>query len=179
MRQVFIGITGLQATGKSHVAERISEHFKITHVRTDAIREFLIQNVKEYAMADYSNHNPLIAKVNSIVARMRDALVEELLSQGHSVILDSCGSTKEKRAQRFGHAPKGVTTVLIHVIAPEKDIRERLAQRDKEKNTSWLTTYNIHWEKLFEAPTHDEADYVFTITSNDITILVEKLKQVL
>ena len=51
-------ITGPPLSGKTYFARKIAKKFKLNHVRTDSIRDFLISELTYYHDADYSHPNP-------------------------------------------------------------------------------------------------------------------------
>ncbi len=181
MSQVFIGITGLQATGKTTLAKKIVKEFNINHVRTDAIRDFLIKELTYYHDADYSHHNPKIDSANVIVANCRDMTVKELLKQKQSVMLDACGSTRAKRKERIKNVKRAnpdIKTILIHVKEKHEKIISRLSERDAETGHKWVEYFKKFWVENYEEPTEDEADYIIVAENND-TKVIKKLREII
>jgi adenylate kinase family enzyme len=182
MSILFIGTTGLHAAGKTALAKEIAEKFNINHIRTDDMRHFLISNIKYYDSADYSHHNPLIDSANKIVAAHRNALIKELTSKKQSFILDSCGSTKEKRKNRFGKAfenGNSVKTVIIYVKTPEETVLSRLDKRDNGNGRKWVQNHKTFFKERFEEPSETEADHVLVYDGTNKEEVFEKIREIL
>lgn len=178
---VLIGLVGLQACGKTTLAKEIAKKFKLNHVRTDAVREFLINNITYYTDSNYSYYNPLINSANRIVAAFRNAIMTELLMQDQSLILDSCGNTKVKRKIRFDVAKKNCSNlkiIIIHVKVDEKVILSRLKERDKKKGDKWIHSYETFWKKTFEVPKKGEADLVLTYDTTNKKQIMDELAKI-
>jgi len=162
----FIGITGLPAVGKSYFAKKLAKKFNLNHIRTDAIRDFLISELNHYHGTQYSHSNPKIHSANVIVKDIKRAMMNELLTQGQNVILDSVGKEKVKRDLNLDYVrslSKDIKIIILVVKADEKEILSRLEERDKSGNTKWVQTYKDRWSKTYDEPTEDEADHIIVI----------------
>ena len=169
----FIGVTGLPAAGKSHFARKITKKFNLNHIRTDAIRDFLIKELNYYHDTQYSHSNPKISSANVIVKDIKRAIMKELLTQGQTVLLDSVGKEKAKRDMNLEFIrgiSKDIKIIIMVVKAKEEDVLSRLKKRDKSGKTKWIETYKTRWSKTYDEPTADEADYLIIVEDYDKAI---------
>ena len=117
--------------------QKIAAQFHLNYIRTDGLRYLLIDYLEYYHDADYSYPTPKINSANRLVDIIRDAMVVELLEEGQSVLLDSCGKSKKKRKHRFNLARKAgkkIKTILIYVTSPDHINIARLKKRTIGKN---------------------------------------------
>ncbi|MGV8169332.1 MAG: nucleoside monophosphate kinase [Candidatus Nanoarchaeia archaeon] len=177
---VVIGMVGLPAAGKSTFAKKLVNELNISHVNGDQIRDYLISSIKYFNGADYSHSNPLIKSVNNVVRPMSDRIVEELLSQGQSVIIDGYGKTKENRDSRRKLVEKfNAFIVIVYVKEEQEPILTRLKKRDEGNSTKWVENYSNKWLPEFSEPQPEECDLLLTCTQDNKEEILNELKKVL
>lgn len=181
MKQIFIGITGQFAAGKTTFAKKLASDLNINHIRSDAIRDFLISEITYYNKAQYSHKNKLIESANKVVYKHRDVLVKELIEKSQSLILDSVGATRKKRAQNIQLVKKvktKIVTIIIFIETDESTILKRLKTRDAKTGWKWESYYQTTRKNIFEAPSQNEANFIFALTQNNYAKIVKKIKSI-
>lgn len=109
---------GLPGSGKTHLSRILRERLGAAHVASDHLRSRL------FLAASYSEAE------NALVSGCIDGLLDELLGEGHRVILDATHLTaRSRRAAEVTAAKHRVPVVHVHVVADEAATRERLARR--------------------------------------------------
>ena len=71
MKQIFIGMAGLYASGKTTLANRLAKDLKISHIRDDSMRDFLISEIRYYSKAQYSHRSLLVDSLNKIIYKLK------------------------------------------------------------------------------------------------------------
>lgn len=114
-------LVGLPASGKSWVARQLQARTGATVLESDALRRHL-----------FSRRSYSAAESRRLFAAIHDA-VDELLAEGRSVVLDATNLVEEERAPLYeiaGRRRAGL--VVVHVTAPDRVIRRRLARRARD-----------------------------------------------
>ena len=121
-RAALVMLMGLPGVGKSHCARRIADAVGGAHVATDHLRSRL------FIAASYADDE------NAAVFGIAEALVDELLAEGHVVVLDATHLVARNRApaERVA-AQRGVPIVRVLVTADDADARARLDTRARER----------------------------------------------
>lgn len=115
---VLIMLCGLPATGKSYLARRLAERVPFVIVETDFVRKTL------FPSPTYSRQE------SNFVHRVSHALMEKLLKHGLRVIFDATNLLEFHRERVYRLARRaGAKLVVVHTIAPETVVRERLEKR--------------------------------------------------
>ncbi len=117
-RPALLMLMGLPGAGKTHCARLLSARLGAAHVATDQLRSRL------FIAASYADEE------NRAVFTVAEALVDELLGEGHVVILDATNLMARYRAPIEVVASRhGVTPLRVLVVADDADARARLAAR--------------------------------------------------
>jgi uncharacterized protein len=149
---------GLPATGKSALAEKLSETLSITIVQSDRIRyEGLDHLAQHEKVVPFDQGQYRTAIRQRVYARMF-ALAQEELKKGRSVILDATFS-RIKWREEAGQLAADLDTNLIFVecVCNQEALRERLEKRETNPNISdarlqHLTDMVRTFEPLREVP---------------------------
>ncbi len=136
-------VCGLQGTGKTWVAGRISEQNGATLLRTDVVRKELL-SATTYSSAEIQN-------VYSETIRR----AKELLKQGQDVILEATFSKSENRdLAREAAMEAGAEFHLVEVVCDEAVVEERLRLRHNDASDADFQIY-LKYKPLFETITED------------------------
>ena len=121
-RAVLVMLMGLPGVGKSHCARLLAEALGGAHVATDHLRSRL------FIAASYAEAE------NAAVFGIVEALVDELLSEGHVVVLDATHLVARNREPAESVAKRRGAT-LFHVLVTDDDaeVRARLESRSRER----------------------------------------------
>ncbi len=141
-------LIGLSGSGKSFVAERLSQALNYEVLRSDVVRKRLAGlNPLSSAKSEYSKgiYSPEMTK------RVYKELVErakKLLSEGKRVILDATFLKKWQRELVLRNFP---SATFVWVYADEETVRERLKRR---KNDPSDADFSVHLKQRenFEEP---------------------------
>ena len=121
-RAALLMLMGLPGAGKTHCARLLAARLDAAHVATDHLRSVL------FIAASYADEE------NRAVFTVAEALVDELLGEGHAVILDATNLIARYRAPMEGVARRrGVTPLHVLVVADDADARARLAARAERR----------------------------------------------
>jgi predicted kinase len=115
-------LMGLPGVGKSHCARLLAAELGAAHVATDHIRSRL------FIAASYADDE------NAAVFGIAEALLDELLGEAHTVVLDATHLVARYRApaERVAKA-RGVAVHHVLVTASEDETRSRLAARSRDR----------------------------------------------
>ena len=115
---VLVAVSGLPATGKSYVSQRLLERVPLALLETDTLRKALLPS------PTYS------VKESARLFRLTHELIEELLDEGIPVLLDATNLVESHRERLYNIADqRGVKLVLVRVKAPPEVVQDRLAGR--------------------------------------------------
>ncbi len=117
-RPALVMLMGFPGVGKTHCARLLAARLGAAHVATDHIRSRL------FIAPSYS------ADENAAVFGVAQALVDDLLGAGHTVVLDATHLRARYRAPAEA-AARARSVPLLHVLvsADDADTRARLARR--------------------------------------------------
>ena len=145
-RAALVMLMGFPGTGKTHCARLLARRLGGAHVATDHLRSRL------FVAASYA------AEENRAVFSLAEALVEQLLAEGHVVVLDATNLIADFRAPMENIARRG-GAALVHVlvVAEDVDVRARLAARavaraDGDHSDADLGVYERMRARGFDAP---------------------------
>jgi predicted kinase len=111
-------LMGAPGVGKSHCARLLAERLGAARVSSDHLRSRL------FIAASYAPEE------STTVFRAADALLDVLLGEGHRVVLDATNLVARNRAAATATAQRrGVPIVHVRVLADERDVLARLAER--------------------------------------------------
>ena len=116
-----VAVSGLPGTGKSYFSRRLAEKLPFVILESDALRRVL------FAAPVYNRQESfrLFKAVHQ--------LIERLLKEGVSIILDATNLTEGNREYLYSIAERlGAKLILVRVEAPREVVRQRLAGRDGE-----------------------------------------------
>ncbi len=115
-------VMGLPGVGKSHCARALASLLGAAHVASDHLRSRL------FIAASYGEEE------NDAVFGIAEALVDELLGDGHVVVLDATHLLARSRApaERVALA-RGVRVHHVLVTADDAETRARLAARSRDR----------------------------------------------
>jgi uncharacterized protein len=145
-RAALVMLMGFPGVGKTHCARLLAARTGAACVATDALRSRL------FIAASYADDE------NRAVFGIAEALVDELLSEGHVVILDATNLVARYRAPMESVAARrGLVPLHVLVSADDVDTRARLAARaaaraDGDHSDADVTVYDRMRERGFEAP---------------------------
>jgi predicted kinase len=145
-RPALVMLMGFPGAGKTHCARLLALRLGAAHVATDHLRSRL------FIAASYADEE------NRAVFTLAEALVDELLAEGHVVVLDATNLVARYRAPMESVAGRrGVTLLHVLVVADDADARARLAARavdraDGDHSDADVAVYERMRLRGFEAP---------------------------
>lgn len=114
-------VIGLPGSGKSHFTGALSRAVPAVVIRTDEVRKILFRR---------PTYSP---QESGVVYRTSQYLVEEYLRLGKNVIFDGTNLSENGRKTIYDIVERaGARLLLVHVVAPERVIRERLERREDQ-----------------------------------------------
>jgi len=147
-RAALVMLMGFPGAGKTHCARLLAVRLGAAHVATDHLRSRL------FIAASYADEE------NRAVFTVAEALVEELLVEGHVVVLDATNLVARYRAPMESVARRhGVAVRHVLVVADDADARARLAARvvaraDGDHSDADVAVYERMRVRGFEPPEH-------------------------
>ena len=165
VRATLVLVSGLPGTGKSHFSRRLAEKLPSAIVESDALRRKLFQD-PTYSVQESQR---LFSACH--------ALIEGLLSQGISVILDATNLAEHHREPLYRIAGRvGAKLIVVQVEAPGELVRHRLKLR--AEGIDPLDKSDAGWDVYQKMKTRTERirrNYFSVDTSRDITPVVDKI----
>lgn len=111
-------MVGPPGTGKSHLVRQVRSRVPAATVQSDEIRR---------SMIDRPQYTP---DENRRVFRVAHDLTERMLRGGESVIFDATNLRERNRRELYEIAERaGARVLVVHVIAPDSVVAERLRTR--------------------------------------------------
>jgi predicted kinase len=141
-------LMGFPGAGKTHCARLLATRLGAAHVATDHLRSRL------FIAPSYADEE------NRTVFTVAEGLVDDLLGEGHVVVLDATNLIARYRAPMEGVANRrGVTPLHVLVVADDADARARLAARavsraDGDHSDADVGVYERMRSQGFEPPEH-------------------------
>lgn len=115
---VFVVVSGLPGTGKTHFSRRLAERIPVSVLESDRLRKVL------FPSPDYGSGE------SARLFRAIHCLAEELLASGTSLVLDATSLAERFREPLYGIADRtGARLAVVLVEAPPEVVRRRLATR--------------------------------------------------
>lgn len=112
-------LVGLPASGKSRVAEELRRRTGALVLESDALRRLLFTR-RSYSAEESQR---LFAAIHSVI--------DELLAEGASVVLDATNLIEAERAPLYQLAERcDAKLILVQVTAPHSLVRSRMARRE-------------------------------------------------
>jgi len=113
---------GLPGVGKSYCARLLCERLGAALVASDELRSRL------FVAASYADEE------NRAIFAAIEALVDQLLAEGHRVVVDATNLLARNRAGTVAAAKRrGAPILFVRVSAPEAETRERLLSRSASR----------------------------------------------
>lgn len=145
-RAVLVLLMGLPGVGKSHCGRLLAARLSAAHVATDHLRSRL------FIAASYTPDE------NEAVFGIAEALVDELLGEGHAIVLDATHLVARNRApaERVA-AARGAPVYHVLVTADDEATRERIAARGTARaahdhSDADVRVYELMRARGFEPP---------------------------
>lgn len=157
-RPVLWIICGMIGSGKSTIAERLSQALDVKVLRTDIIRKVLFGLKPDAAMVLPFGEGIYSEEANRLTYGKLLMLAQEEVKKGCSVILDATFNNRRYRseAQRLSQ-DLDTDLVLVECTAGLTEIRRRLAAREKNRSVSDARLHHLKkFENIFEPITEAE-----------------------
>jgi predicted kinase len=145
-RPALVMLMGFPGVGKTHCARLLASRLGAAHIATDELRSRL------FIAASYADEE------NRAVFAVAEAVVDELLVEGHVVVLDATNLLARYRAPMESLASRrGVSVRHVLVVADDADTRARLAARasgrsEGDHSDADVSVYDRMRLRGFEAP---------------------------
>lgn len=187
MKQIFIMLVGFSLSGKSTLAKKIQEKFphKFTRIDSDTIHDFLNETYPIF-QDDRTIQGKSFELRQKATRAIHKALIETLLQEGYSIILDSCNLTRERRREildKVKEINKDIITVILEIQISEKKLYKNLQRADqknleKGEKPTWVDLYKKIQKDKFEKPQEKEADYFLAYTEENEQDILNNLKKI-
>jgi len=162
-RPGFVAVSGLPGSGKSYFCSRLAERLPFAVLESDALRKVL------FSTPDYS------PKESQRLFRAVHRLIEKLLEEGVSLILDATNLSEQNREYLYSIAERlGVRLVLVRVEAPDEVVRRRLEGRQDNPESKSDADWVIYQRMKSSVEKIRRKHYVVD-TSRDITPVLDKI----
>jgi len=164
-RPALVMLMGFPGVGKTHCARLLAARVGAAHVATDHLRSRL------FIAPSYAREE------NRVVFGLAEALVEQLLAEGHVVLLDATNLIADYRAPMENVASRGGVTLLhVLVVADDAEVRARLAARaagraDGDHSDADLGVYERMRARGFDPPER----FVELRNGPDLTAEIERI----
>jgi len=160
---VFVVVSGLPGTGKSYFSSRLAERLPLAVLESDSLRKVLFV-VPEY--------NP---QESSRLFNAIHGLIEKLLKQGISIVLDATNLSERHREFLYSIADRlDVRLILVRVEAPPEVVRQRLESRLEKGESISDADWAVYQRMKSSAQKISRRHYVVD-TSRDITPVLDKI----
>ena len=134
-------LTGLPATGKSTVAQKLVENYDFTVLSTDDLRQSLFRE-------DYGGTRKNRKRKEEVVRRVLDYSKLKLLTEGFDLVVDACSPTDKFRG-RMLDLPENLSQVvnkyLLHIKADNPVMYSR--QKSRGRTTEAIETIQGFWQE--------------------------------
>lgn len=147
---MLVMLMGLPGVGKSHCARLLAERLGGAHLATDHLRSRL------FIAASYADEE------NDAVFGIAEALVDELLGEGHTVLLDATHLVAKNRApaERVA-AARGARVIHVLVTSEDAATRTRLDARSRARAAGDHSDADVRvYERMSERPFEPPAAYL-------------------
>lgn len=162
-KPVFVVVSGLPGTGKSHFCRRLVERLPAIILESDASRRVLFPS-PSYSLVESGR-----------LFKVVHLLIKELLQKGVSVILDATNLSERYREYLYSIAERlEIRLILVRVEAPPSVVRERLRARLKNSDESSDADWEVYQKMLHSVDKITRKHYAAD-TSRDITPVLDKI----
>ncbi|HEY55785.1 MAG TPA: ATP-binding protein [Dehalococcoidia bacterium] len=165
VKPAFVAVSGLPGTGKSYFCSKLVERLPLVVLESDALRRELFSAP--------SHSSPESARL----FRALHLLIERLLKQGISLILDATNLSERNRERLYNIADRlGARLILVRVEAPPEVVYQRLQARAAGDNNGsssdadWAVYQRMRSSVQKIARNHYAVD-----TSRDISPVLDKI----
>jgi predicted kinase len=165
VKPAFVAVSGLPGTGKSYFCTELAEKLPSVILESDALRKAL------FPSPSYSPEE------SSRLFRALHLLIERLLKQGISLILDATNLSERYRERLYNIADRlDARLILVRVEAPPEVVYERLKTRqggDNQGNKSgadWAV-----YQRMKPSVQKISRNHYAVDTSKDITPVLDKV----
>jgi hypothetical protein len=162
---VFIAVSGLPGTGKSYFCSKLAERLSFIILESDALRKAL------FASPSYSPQE------SAHLFRAIRLLIERLLKEGSSLILDATNLSERHREYLYSIADRlDVKLILVRIEAPPQVVHERLKARREglsvvgESDADWVV-----YQRMKPSVQKIRRNHYAVDTSRDITPALGKI----
>ncbi|MBI4336442.1 MAG: ATP-binding protein [Chloroflexi bacterium] len=166
-RTVLVIMVGLPGTGKSHVSRRLATDVPLAVLESDYLRKQLFSS-------------PTYAAVESErLFRAIHLLVEQLLEQGVSALLDATNLIEARREALSRTAEvHGARPIIVRVEADNKVIRQRLELRSKAPSPADYSDADWRvYQRMRSSLEPIRRSHFVVNTAKDIEPVVQKVVQ--
>ncbi len=159
----FIAVSGLPGTGKSYFCARLAQRLPSLILESDALRKVL------FPSPGYSQQE------SAYLFRTVHLLIERMLKQGASIILDATNLSERYREHLYSIADRlDARLILVRVEAPPELVRERLKTRQENPGAKSDADWTVY-QRLKRTAEKILRNHYVVDTSRDITPVLDKI----
>jgi predicted kinase len=158
-------LSGLPASGKSHLAREINRRHPFAVLESDALRKALVKRPR------YSHQE------NARLFAACDALLEDILSKGIPCLFDATNLKKAHRRPLYDIADRtGARLLIVEVRAGEDVISRRLVGRQRSENPGDRSDATLDvYESMRREAEPIEREHIVVDASTDISRAVDEV----
>jgi predicted kinase len=165
VKPAFVAVSGLPGTGKSYFCSRLVERIPIVVLESDALRRELFP--------EPSHSSPESTRL----FRALHLLIERLLKEGISLILDATNLSERNRERLYNIADRlGARLILVRVEAPPEVVYQRLKARAAGDNNG--SNSDADWavyQRMRSSVQKIGRNHYAVDTSRDISPVLDKI----
>jgi predicted kinase len=162
---VFVIVSGLPGTGKSHFSRKLAEQLPSVILESDTLRKRL------YPSPTYS------AQESHRLFNACHRLIEELLDSGITVILDATNLVEQHREHLYRISQRlKVKQIIVRVEAPREVVLQRLQSRSRgiDRGDNSDADSGVY-QRMRAGAERIRRNHFVVDTSRDITPVVDKI----
>lgn len=169
MKKIII-LMGLSGTGKSFLAELLSEHFGFVWIRSDLIRKEIMGIDPRSKVKAYYGTGIYAPEITILVYYTMLESARECIKKGAKVVLDATFCEEWQRELALRYFPEAL---YINTIAPEETVKERLKNRVDVSDAD----YSIY---LKQKAVWKDPEYAVKVnTDKNKSLLLEELENLI